>query len=318
MSETTAIAIRAEDKREPKRATEIDRNAFEPRDWVEAAKVAEALSRSGMLPRSIQRPEAALAILIQGRELGLTVMQSLRSIYVVDGKPTLSAQLMHALCLRHPACEYFALVEASDQSATWETKRRGAPTPVRVVFSRADAERAGLAGKDNWKKYPRQMLSARACSELARAVYPDAVGNLYDPDELGAETTPQGEVHAEPVVVGGAIEEPAKKRTKTEQLKDRLAQKREAEAEAKTGGAAPEPAHDPETGEVQAPAAGKADAAVAAIGRKLASLIGRDGATRVWRECVLQPPLADGETLLDRARQVMAEQEDAALNEGKE
>ena len=83
--------------------SEIDRYAFEPIDWTSAARAAEALFRSGILPASIKTPQAALALVVQGRELGLTMMQAIRGIYVVDGRPSISAQMMIALVQRSGA-----------------------------------------------------------------------------------------------------------------------------------------------------------------------------------------------------------------------
>src|SRR5207253_3013162 len=41
----------------------------------------------------------------------------------------------------------------------------------------------GLAGKDNWKNYPRQMLTARVISEGIRTVLPGVVAGVYTPEE---------------------------------------------------------------------------------------------------------------------------------------
>jgi hypothetical protein len=49
-----------------------------------------------------------------------------------------------------------------------------------------DAKRANLAGKGNWKSYPRQMLAARATSEIARLLFADLLHGLsYTPEEVG-------------------------------------------------------------------------------------------------------------------------------------
>ena len=51
----------------------------------------------------------------------------------------------------------------------------------------ADAKRAGLADKQNWKRYPRQMLTARAVTELGRTLFADdlILGEAYTPEEVG-------------------------------------------------------------------------------------------------------------------------------------
>lgn len=165
--------------------------AFEPRNIAEGFRLAEILSESMLLPKHASRPAAAFAIIAAGRELGLTAMQSLRSIHIIEGKPTLSADLIVALCKsRSDVCEWFRLVESSDRVATYETQRRGEPVPTKMSFSIEDAQRAALTGKDNWKKYPAAMLRARAAASLARAVYPDLAMGVYDPDEL-AEVAPR-------------------------------------------------------------------------------------------------------------------------------
>ena len=181
-------------------------DVFQPRTMGEAWKLAQTFHASGLLPRGIASPEAAFTIIATGAELGLSPMASLRSIHVIEGKPVLSAALIAGIVQRRPdLCESFALVESSDTIATYETTRRG-QAPVRMSFTLEQAQRAGLAGKDNWRKYPHAMLRSRAAAELARAVYPDVVGGLYDPDEIpGAEART-----AEPRPV---VQPPAQRRT---------------------------------------------------------------------------------------------------------
>lgn len=163
--------------------------AFEPENLKEAHTLATYLVKSGFLPRAIRTPEQALAILATGRELGLAPMQSFRQIHVIEGKPTLSADLMVALVKKHHECEYFQCVESTDEIATYECKRRGSPKPVRRSFTMKQARQAGITGKHNWKAYPAAMLRARAKSDLARDEFPDVVGGLYDPDELESVQT---------------------------------------------------------------------------------------------------------------------------------
>lgn len=161
-----------------------DRAAFEPGSLAQAYDLAQKLCKSGLMPRALNSPEAVVTAVIMGRELGLTAMQSVRSIHVIEGKPALSSALIVALVKKSPVCKFFMVVESTDEIATYETQREGDPKPTKMSFTIAQARAAGVTGKDNWRKFPAAMLRARCETALARAVYPDLVMGLYDPDEL--------------------------------------------------------------------------------------------------------------------------------------
>ena len=158
--------------------------ALVPRSMDEMQSLAKLLALSALLPAALRgKPEDVFVTIAAGMELGLPPMVALRSIHVVQGKPVLSADLMVALAERHPECESFACVESTDKIATYSAKRRGHPA-VRRSFTWADAERARLIGKDNWKHYPHAMLRARCKADLARDVFADSLVGCYDPDEI--------------------------------------------------------------------------------------------------------------------------------------
>ena len=159
---------------------------LEPRNMGEAKQLAKYVLDSRLFS-AFGTPQAVLLVIMSGRELGIGAMSSMRSFHIVEGKPTLSAQLIKGLCQSSPHCEYFMLIEATNKSATFETQRKGEPQPTRMTYSIEDAEAAGLLGKKNWRSYPRPMLMNRCIAELGRMVYPDVVANLYTPDELGAD-----------------------------------------------------------------------------------------------------------------------------------
>lgn len=185
-------------------------DGFEPQTWREAAELATQLSKASLVPEALRnRPQDVLVILMMGRELGLGPMQSLRQINVISGKPAPSADLIAGLCMKSPVCEYFTLIESTDTVATYETKRRGAPNPIKFSYSMEDATKAGLSGNQNYKKNPKAMLRARCCSALGRLAYPDVTGNLYDPEELaGSDPGKPGKASQEPVKVADAVVHP--------------------------------------------------------------------------------------------------------------
>lgn len=158
--------------------------AFEPSDVSSAFDLAKILVESKLLPRSLSTPAAAFTVIMAGRELGLTAMQSLRSLHVIEGKPVMSADLMVALCLRSSVCESFRLIESTDKVATYEATRKG-EKPVRLSWTKEQAAAAGLLGKANWKNHLPDMLRARCKAALARIVFPDLMLGIYDADEIG-------------------------------------------------------------------------------------------------------------------------------------
>jgi hypothetical protein len=158
--------------------------AIVPRSMPEVQSLAEVLAKSTLMPDALRNkaPDVVVQILA-GQELGLSPMASIRGVHIVQGKPILSADTMVGLVLASGVCEYFAQIEASATSVTFETKRKGSPVPQRCTWTMEDAKRAAVNGKDNWKTFPRQMLSARARAELARSVYPDVLAGVYVPEE---------------------------------------------------------------------------------------------------------------------------------------
>lgn len=148
----------------------------------ELTHIARVASQKGMIPYKDE--QMAFAAILAGAELGLPPMVSLRAFNWINGKPVLSADGMLALIKRNKVCKYFHLVSSTDTEATYETLRLDEPAPTRMSFTNAQAEAAGLANKENWRKWRQAMLRARAASALARAVYPDLLIGVYAPEEF--------------------------------------------------------------------------------------------------------------------------------------
>jgi len=157
---------------------------YEPNNFNNALQVANVLFKGGLLPRTIKSPEAAVTIAMAGAELGMTFLQSVRSIHLVEGRITLSSDAIVALVKRHPDCEYWVVRETNNERCTIETLRTGDPGPTTRTWTIEDARQANLTSKNNWKAYPAAMLRARCSADLGRAVYPDALMGVYLPEEL--------------------------------------------------------------------------------------------------------------------------------------
>ena len=155
---------------------------LEPNTFEAAYQMAGCIAQTGMC--GVKSAEDALVRLMTGRELGLSAMQSLRAVYVVNGRPGLDASVMQALAERHPECEVFTFEESTAERATLRVKRKGKPEQ-RITWTLNDAKAAGLVkAGGNWASYPTQMLRARCKADAARLEFPDALFGISSIEEL--------------------------------------------------------------------------------------------------------------------------------------
>jgi len=149
----------------------------------EAWSLAQKLHGTEFCPRGLRTPAAVLAAMLTGAELGFALMQSLRSIHIIEGRPGLYAEAMRALVLE--AGHTITITESNSTRCTVRGQRRGTDTDSVFGWTLDDAKRAALTGKDNWRKYPAAMLRARATGDLCRAIFPDVLAGLsYTVEEL--------------------------------------------------------------------------------------------------------------------------------------
>ena len=149
-------------------------------------KTAQKIANTPFVPTAFRgKPEAVFAAILYGDELGLGPMQSLNSIHVIEGKPSMSPELMRALVAR--AGHRLDVKLASNEKVVLWGKRADNDSEATVEWSMKDAQQAGLAGRGAWKTYPRAMLLARATSEICRQIFSDCIMGLsYTPEEASS------------------------------------------------------------------------------------------------------------------------------------
>jgi hypothetical protein len=137
-----------------------------PLTLQETLTLGKVFAESRLFKDTTDAAKAVVKILY-GRELGIGPMAAMLGVDVIDGTPTPNAALMAALIQNHPRFDYRVISwdETHCELAFYQDgDERG-----RSLFTMADAKRAKLADKDNWQKYPKAMLLARAMSQGARA-----------------------------------------------------------------------------------------------------------------------------------------------------
>lgn len=168
-------------------------------DLDQAFRLAQALSHSQLVPNTLRgKPSDILVIVLYGQELGLPPMQAMQVIDVMNGRPSLRANLWVALARK--AGHKVRLVESTAESATVTVIRHDDPDgPITATYTIADAKTAGLLSNTNYAKNPKAMLYARAASTAIRQACPEVAMGFSDEYELHA-VDPDPEPVAGPVL----------------------------------------------------------------------------------------------------------------------
>lgn len=141
--------------------------------------MAEAISKSGLF--GLKTQDQALAMMLLAQAEGLHPATAARDYHIIQGRPTLKTDAMMA---RFQAAGGKVEWKAySDEEVTGVFTHPAGGT-VQITWTLEQAKKAGLAGKDVWRQFPRAMLRARVISEGIRTVFPGVVVGVYTPEEV--------------------------------------------------------------------------------------------------------------------------------------
>ena len=206
-----------------KQMQSIKSKAFDmiPKTFDESIKYAEFLSKSNILPANLQgRPHDVFAMVQTGLEIGITPMQAVRFLAVVNGRVSIWGDMMLALVFNSGLMESFSET-INGNVATCEVKRKGGFSNT-STFSMDDAATAGLLRKSGvWQQYPKRMLQLRARGFALRNLFPDVLNGLSMTEEFDEyiELNERGEVK----IVEPKKHTESKKQTKGSTFSDKLA-----------------------------------------------------------------------------------------------
>jgi len=174
-------------------STEISTNTTPARglalqSFDDAYRFSKMVAASEFAPKDFRgKPESCMLAIQHGSEVGLSPMQSLQSIAVINGRPTIWGDAALALVQASAVCEFvYETVEGDGEKmeAVCQAKRRGYAKPTTVTFTVTDAKKAGLWGKSGpWTQYPKRMLQLRARGFALRDAFPDVLRGLVTAEE---------------------------------------------------------------------------------------------------------------------------------------
>lgn len=129
--------------------------------------------------------EGVFAIVQKAKSLNVNPLDALNGgLYFVQGKVEMSSQMMAQL-IRQAGHSVTKDQKSDDSICILHGKRKDNGDTWTETFSLQDAKRAGIYKENGpWGKYPRNMLYARALSNLGRQLFPDVIKGCYVEGEI--------------------------------------------------------------------------------------------------------------------------------------
>lgn len=145
-------------------------------------KFSDIVCKAGTCPESLRgKPNDVFLTIMTGLDFGFKPTQAFNLVYIVKGRPSLSAEGMRARLFQ--LGHEFEVVESSAEKCVVRGRRLGRTNWHESEFTAEQAKRAKLSGA-NWDSYREDMLFARATTRLCRRYFPDVTNGLPSSEEL--------------------------------------------------------------------------------------------------------------------------------------
>lgn len=221
-------ALPAPIQEQPQRAiVALGERGFRPTDLDGVVRLSKYILASGFAPRGMERVESIVVAIGMGLEIGLSPMQALQSVAVVNGRPAVFGDAALALVRASGLLTSYTEEWVGDapkpgaKPAEWPssygcrvTVGRKGEEPHSETFTVEDARSAGLWGKAGpWSQYPKRMLMWRSRTFALRTGFGDVLRGVAIAEEVrdlpaseytvGPPKEPAGDALAMPTNGGG-------------------------------------------------------------------------------------------------------------------
>ena len=153
-------------------------------DFERLSKVADTVAKSGLWAQ-FNSKDKILGLMLLCESEGLHPMAAVRRYDLIQGKPSLKAEAQLADFQKDGGRVEW--IERSNTKCSGKFYHKiYCPEGVVVTWTIEDAKLAKLDQKDNYKTYPRQMLTARVITEGVQIVNPAIGLGIQSPEEVEA------------------------------------------------------------------------------------------------------------------------------------
>ncbi|MEH2070049.1 MAG: hypothetical protein V7K47_18120 [Nostoc sp.] len=172
------------------------------RNIDDLSRLSNMLAKSAFFADAKEVAQCGVKVLA-GMELGFGAIAAMTGVHIINGKPSIGANLMAAAVKRSGKYNY-RITHHDNDGCTIVFYENGEAIGE-STFTRDDAQAAGaLDGKNGhtWKKFPRNMMFNRAMSNGVRWYCPDIFAGsvAYTPEELDCQVDEEGNTVDVPVV----------------------------------------------------------------------------------------------------------------------
>lgn len=173
-----------------------------------AMQLGEAFAASGMF--GCTKPAQGAILALQCLTSGLTPFEVTQTYHLLDGKLSMKADAMLGRFVAAGGKVIWGTRTSERVKARWIYRDNDLEMEVTMQELVASGVALGKGGelKDNYKRHPRQMLTARLISEAVRLLAPDVVSGVYTPEEVSDFTPAPVERVAAAQVVAPVAELP--------------------------------------------------------------------------------------------------------------
>lgn len=162
------------------------------------SRIGKMMAVSGYFQDARDAAQAAVKVQA-GMEMGFGPFASMTGIHIIQGRPSVGANLMASAVKNNPKYDY-RVREMTAEVCRIEFFEQIGGKPESIGISEFTIAEARKAGTKNLDKFPKNMLFARAMSNGIRWFCPDVfAGNpTYTPEELGADVDEDGYIISAP------------------------------------------------------------------------------------------------------------------------
>ncbi len=147
-------------------------------------KMGEMIWASGMF--GCVKPEQGMVLAMQCLAEGKAPLELAKTYHIIEGKLTMRADAMLGRYLTTGGKVKWLVRSDTEVRAIWS--KDGNDVEISSTLEEFKNNGIAMSGKgglkDNWRKFPKQMLTARNVSEAVRLLAPQIISGIYTPEEV--------------------------------------------------------------------------------------------------------------------------------------